>query len=279
MITLGHLQLESRIMNAAGPWASDKKQLASLYNSNIGAVVTKTFTLQASGGNEEPNLYFDACFSINSVGLKNKGANYFAAAHRTLGNKKPIIASIAEQSLDRFLKLARQVGDRGFSAIELNLSCPNVTTKEPIAYDAGQLDTLLKAIFKATTLPVAVKIPPYVTRSHLTKITEVLSKYPINHLIAINTYPFASAFVNAKPVIVPNNGIGGLGGSYLKPIALAHVILLQNYLPDIPVVAVGGISTASDVEDFLQAGATAIQVGTAIHNQGVELLDELATQF
>lgn len=277
--TLGKLKLSSRVMNAAGPWSASKSDLLQLYNSNSGAVVTKTFTLKPSLGNKEPNKYFHRDYSINSVGLTNKGAAYFIASRELLGDKKPIIASITANSPDQFLQLAKQVSDNGFDALELNVSCPNVTTKEPLAYDADQLRTLLEAIFKEISIPISIKLPPFVSRTHIVKIAEAISKFPLNHLVVINTYPFATAFIEGETAIRPNNGIGGLGGSYLKPIALAHVSMFKEYLPNLPIVGVGGIGNTTDIEDFIDAGATAVQVGTAIQTHGIKLLDELASQF
>jgi len=111
------------------------------------------------------------------------------------------------------------------------------------------------------------------------EIARVIARYPINHLVVINTYPLATTFVHGLPAIKPNNGIGGLGGAYLKPIALAHVVLFREYLPNVPIIAVGGVSKAGDVADFLKAGATAIQVGTAMQNHGIKILDELSAKF
>ena len=111
------------------------------------------------------------------------------------------------------------------------------------------------------------------------RIAELISDFPLNHLVVINTYPFATAFIKGKSVIKPNEGIGGLGGNYLKPIALAHVSFFKKQLPNLPIVGVGGICSDSDIQDFIDAGATAIQVGTAIQNHGVKLLDELSVKF
>lgn len=235
--------------------------------------------MQPSIGNEEPNKYFHRDFSINSVGLTNKGAAYFIASRELLGDKKPIIASITANPPNQFLKLAKKVSDNGFDALELNVSCPNITTKEPIAYDVDQLRTLLEAMFNKISIPVSIKLPPFVSRTHIAKIAEAISEFPLNHLVVTNTYPFATAFIKSKVAIRPNNGICGLGGSYFKPIALAHVSMLKEYLPNLSIVGVGGIGNTTDMEDFIDAGATAVQVGTAIQTHGIKLLDELASQF
>jgi dihydroorotate dehydrogenase (fumarate) len=266
-------------MNAAGPWASSKGQLLSLYNSNSGAVVTKTFTIDVLAGNEEPNKYIGKSYSINSVGLSNKGAGYFIDAIKDLPAGKPLIASIAEVSSDKIVKLAKSLDGSRFDAIELNLSCPNILNKEPLAYDPIEIDKLLSRLTNITKLPLGVKLPPFITRSQIASISSMLVKFRLNHLVLINTYPLASMFIGGKCVIKPNDGIGGLGGSYLKPIALAHVQLFNKYLPKIPIIGVGGIQNRQDVNDFLQAGATAVQVGTAIGVNGAKVLNDLSIEF
>ena len=262
-------------MNAAGPWASSLDKLQSVHKGGSGAVVTKTFTIEPASGNEEPNQYFSKDFSINSVGLSNKGSAYFISAVSKLGKDKPIIASVAEESNNKILELVEIVSPH-FDGIELNLSCPNIKSKEPLAYSLHQLDILLEKLFKVVGIPVGLKLPPYITRGQIANTAAVLRKYPINHIVLINTYPLASILVDGEKVIMPNDGVGGLGGKSLKPIALAHVILFKKYMPDTPIIGVGGIETKEDVRDFIKAGASAVQVGTALHSHGLDLLDELS---
>lgn len=273
-IRLGKLTFKNTIMNSSGPWAASYELLDQLNDSQSGAVVTKTFTLDATKGNPEPNTYFDDRFSINSVGLTNKGSDYFIDYLDTATKKKPFIASIFESSGERFVELLQKTQRSGFDAIELNLSCPNVVTKEPVAYSAQLFDALLELLFRHAEIPIGLKLPPYVTRSHINDIVAVITKYPINHIVLINTYPFATMFSDSQAVIAPNSGIGGLGGTYLKPIALAHIVLFRRLLPDVPIVGVGGIANKQDIADFLLAGADAVQVGSYL-KEDVRLIDRL----
>jgi dihydroorotate dehydrogenase (fumarate) len=275
-LSLGKIKLRNPVMNSSGPWGSTRELLTQLNDSKSGAVVTKTFTLEPSVGNPEPNKYFAENFSINSVGLTNKGSDYFISCLKTIKKEKPIIASIFDTDPAKFLELATKVQIAGFDAIELNLSCPSLKMKEPIAYDTEALDVLLRLLFDNLSIPIGLKLPPYVTRTQIKDILRVVQKYPVNHLILINTYPFAINYFNNKPSILPNNGIGGLGGKYLKPIALAHVALFKEFAPDIPIVGVGGITSPQDVKDFLKTGATAVQIGSYL-NESVSVIDELVS--
>ena len=266
-------------MNSAGPWSSSKKQILDLCKSKSAAVVTKTFTIDPLSGNEEPNKYIDKNFSINSVGLTNKGSDYFIDVVSKIQKSKPIIASIAETSIAKIIELAKKINKSNFDALELNLSCPNIIDKEPLAYNTGEVDKLLLKLLEITTIPIGVKLPPFTKRSQIGEISDVLSKYKINHLVLINTYPFASMYVEGKNSIKPNDGVGGLGGSYLKPIALAHVKLFKAQLPNMPIVGVGGIQNSRDMDDFLRAGADAIQLGTILEIKGTQVLNDLSSDF
>lgn len=272
-IKLGRLELLAPVMNAAGPWAASISQLKRLNESAIGAVVTKTFTLEPSSGNDEPNQYFGKNFSINNVGLMNNGSGYFVGAAKTLSKKKPIIASIYESDTKEFVELAKQA-EEVFDGVELNLSCPNVRGKEPIAYRLKDMDDLLRQM-RAVGVPIGVKLPPFLTESEIREVSQVISRHKVNHIVLLNTYPIAAKIINQKPALRPNDGIGGLGGAYYKPIVMGHVILFKKHLPDIPIVAVGGVSAKSDVREYLEAGASAVQVGTFIQNHGLKGLSGL----
>lgn len=278
-VLLGKLKLNNPIMNAAGPWAATASQLEALNNSNSGAVVTKTFTLKARTGNKKPNVYFDKNFSINNVGLENGGADYFLNTVANIKKTKPFIASIFESNTKSFIELAARVNDSNFDAIELNLSCPNIKSHSPIAYDLQSLEKLLDDLLSVIKLPVGVKMPPYVSETQIVETAKSLKEYPINHLVLINTFPLASTVVDGKSPLRSDNGIGGLGGSYLKPIAIAHVILFKKYLPIVPIIAVGGVQSKIDIDDFLTVGASAVQLGSALENAGVSALNKLSAQF
>lgn len=276
MIELGELRLANNVMNAAGPWASTSKQLGILHQTSAGAVVTKTFTLEERQGNPEPNQFYCDNFSLNCVGLKNKGLIYFQEAARNLGKEKPIIASVAEDNIYRLADLISLIGHNVFSAIELNLSCPNLAGKTPVAYRPKDMDEYIKIAVASTNLPVGVKLPPFQKHVQIFDAAITLSKYAVNHLVLSNTLPVMAEDYYHYPPIYKNDGMVGLGGRELKTISLKNVLGFRQELPEIPIIGVGGIYDKHDIEDYMNAGAQAVQIGTALQTAGVDLLNDLA---
>jgi dihydroorotate dehydrogenase (fumarate) len=277
-VKLGAITLTAPVFNSAGPRATTLEDLQEIADSASGAVVTKSFSLVPWQGNPEPNLYLGEHYSINSIGLQNKGADYFIDASSRLRINKPLIASLVGKTAKEYAELAKLVDKTNFDAIELNLSCPNVVSKEPIGFSPDATDKLLQQIFKQTSKPISVKLPPCNSREDLRKMAGVITSMPINHVVLLNTYPLAAVINKAgRPGIGPNDGVGGLGGAALKPISIAHVMLFRHFTGDaVPIVGVGGVQNRQDVVDYLNAGATAVQVGTATINSGVRLFCELA---
>lgn len=275
-VQLGQLLLRTPVMNAAGPWASSEKDLKVLVKSKASAVVTKSFSLEPIAGNNKPNVYFEPNFSINSVGLENRGFEFFTKAVSSF-NEKPIIASIVAFNINEFTNLIEKLNHSNFACLELNLSCPNISTKAPFGYSPETVEKLLKKLSKIATKPISVKLPPYFSRSTIAEISEILLENRVNHIVLVNTLPLATALNNkSRPVIEPNDGVGGLGGRYLKPVALAHVKLFSKFLKSrVPIVGVGGIEARKDVEDFLSLGASAVQVGSAIARTGPTIFEDL----
>ncbi len=275
-ITIGKISINAPAMNAAGPWAATKKQLELIYKSQSAAVVTKSFSLKPNPGNPKPNTYFEKDFSLNSVGLENNGADYFIDAVSNFKKTKPLIASLVGFETNEFKELLSKVNNSNFDLIELNLSCPNVKSEEPLGYSPQAVDDILKITTKLSKKPVSVKLPPYYSRQQINKVGTVLLNHNLNHVVLINTLPIATVVNKGKAAITPNDGIGGLGGRYIKPIGLAHVKIFSEHLKGkLPIVGVGGINTKKDITEYLDLGASAVQIGSAIENQGLKIFTEL----
>lgn len=274
---LGAITLAAPVFNSAGPRATTVEDLQAIADSASGAVVTKSFSLEPWHGNPEPNLYINDHYSINSIGLQNRGVDYFVRAAEQITINKPLIASLVGKTIEEYLELIKLVDKAKFDAIELNLSCPNIVSKEPIGLSADATKQILQKAQKLTDKPLSVKLPPFDSRGKLRDMADVIMAARINHVVLINTYPMAAAFSKfGQPVIAPNDGIGGLGGAALKPIALAHVMLFMQFTNGkLHIVGVGGVEYSKDVQDYLDAGATAVQVGTATLTQGLDIFTEL----
>ena len=272
--SLGKLRFSFPVLNAAGVWCTTEKQLKDVLESEAGGVTFKSMTLKPREGNPDPRLFYTDSFSINSMGLPNKGVNYYVKIAEKLKRKykkKPFVASIAGFSKDEFHELFERVNNESFDAIEVNLSCPNVSGKSIFAYDMeGVGFKVLSDLRKKTSKVLGVKLPPYVSRGEVKEIAEELVKIGIDFVTLINSYPLSTAidYKSETMRIKPNMGIGGLGGPVLKPIALAQVVLFHQYSQGkLKIIGAGGIKRAEDIYQYVLAGASVVEVATAILQQ------------
>ncbi len=274
-ISLKDLNFSFPVLNASGVWCTTGSQLKDVLQSEAGGVTFKSMTLKPRGGNSEPRLFFTDDFSVNSMGLPNKGVKYYVKIAPKLKEKfpnKPFIASIAGFSEDEFYKLFEKVNNEYFDAIEINLSCPNVSGKSIFAYEMEGIGfKILSELRKRTSKTLGVKLPPYVSRGEIKEIAEELVKIGIDFVTLVNSYPLSTAidYKNESMRIKPNMGIGGLGGLPLKPIALAQVVLFNKFSKGkLKIIGVGGVRTAEDIYEYMLAGASVVEVATAILQNG-----------
>ncbi len=211
---------------------------------------------------------------INSIGLQNIG---IAAIVRDVAPiwatwKVPIIANIAGESVQDYAELARRLdGVDGVSAIEVNISCPNVESGLDFGVDPRAASELTNAVRLQTELPLIVKLTPNV--ADIVAMARAVVDAGADGLTLINTYPAMSIDTSArKPAL--GWGSGGLSGPALKPIAIKLVYDVASAV-DVPIVGCGGIVTADDAIEFLMAGASAVQVGTATFANPRATLDVL----
>jgi dihydroorotate dehydrogenase (fumarate) len=200
-------------------------------------------------------------YGLNSFGAKNDGVE---AALDVFGENKfdhPLIISVAGFSVEDYTRCVGTVSKCiAVSAIELNLSCPNTEHGKIFSFDLAILEELFKALAPYSQKPLWVKLSPYSDPSQLITVATLINNYRsiIGAVVTCNTFPSAYAGAGA---ISPHDGLAGLSGPALKPIALGQVRQFRQQLhPDIAVIGVGGITTGNDVQDFLEAGAAAVQV-------------------
>lgn len=265
--------LDSYVFNAAGPNDVTLPELRIIGKSGSSAIVMKSCTIDPRTGNEEPRYADLPLGSINSMGLPNLGYKEYLTITKTLKKefKQPVIASLAGMAPGDIPVLVDAFMQSDVDLIELNLSCPNLKGKPQIAYDFEMTDKILKDVFKKTTKPLGIKLPPYFDPVHWEQIGAVLKKYPIAFLACINS--IGNALVvdaeTEKPAIRPKGGFGGLGGDYIKPTALANVRAFSQMLGDkMAIIGVGGIKSGTDAFEFLLCGADAVQVGTVFMKEG-----------
>jgi dihydroorotate dehydrogenase (NAD+) catalytic subunit len=238
----------------------------------LGAVVCKGTTLKPRPGNPQPRLAETASGLLNSVGLQNIGIEALIREKSPIWAtwRVPMVVNIAGQSIDEYAGLARMLeGVEGVSGIEVNVSCPNVAKG---GMDFGQSPEaaaeVTRAVKAGTTLPVIVKLTPNVT--DITRIALAVAEAGADALSLINTVVgMAIDIGERKPFL---GGIsGGLSGPAIKPIALYAVYRVYRETK-VPIVGCGGICCGDDALEFIMAGATAVQVGTAnLVNPGAPL--------
>lgn len=273
--TIAGVPFASYVFNASGPKDVTLEELRTIASSGSSAVVMKSCTIEPRQGNEEPRYVDVPLGSINSMGLPNLGYGEYVKIASTLKKetKKPIIASLAGMKPDDLPVLVNAFLKSDVDLIELNLSCPNLKGKPQIAYDFEATDRILDAVTKNLTKPLGIKLPPYFDPVHWEQAASIFRNYPISFLVCINSVGNTLIIDPEieKPLIKPKGGFGGLGGDYVKPVALANVRAFSQLLGDkMAIVGVGGIKTGLDAFEFLLCGADAVQIGTQFMKEGPE---------
>lgn len=257
------------VMNASGPHCTTLEELEKIAQSDADYIVMKSCTLEPREGNPEPRYYSFENGSINSMWLPNLGYEKYIEFSHILAEKygKPIIASIVGMKPEDFPVIVEAFEARGkVVALEINLSCPNVVGKPQIGYDFDDSRAILEQVcrYKNHTA-FGIKLPPYFDFAHYEAMAAVLRDFPIDFITTVNSVGNTLILDSDthKPVIKPKWGFGGLGGSIIKPVALANTRKFYELLGDkIQVVGCGGIVSGIDAYEYSLCGASAIQIGT-----------------
>lgn len=260
--SVGSLTLGNPVLAASGTFGFGREMSQFQDLSRLGGICSKGLTLLPQAGNPPPRVAETASGMLNSVGLQNPGMTAFLAEElpfmRQLGCR--IIANIAGHSTDEYLEMCRLLEQSDVDAIELNLSCPNV--KEGcmlIGSDARQIELLVSQARKLTRKPLWAKLTPNVTS--IGDMALAAEAGGADAVVLINTL-LGMAIDRRTRRPVQRNNTGGLSGPAIKPVALRMVNEARRCIK-IPIVGVGGIMCAEDALEFMIAGASAIQVGTA----------------
>lgn len=263
-VKIANLVFKNPIMPASGTFGYGL-EFAPFYDiSELGAIVTKSISLEPKHGAPPPRIAEVEGGMINAIGLENPGINYFydeifpeLRKYDTL-----IILSIFGSSIDEFLKIIEIIHKKGgIDAIELNISCPNVEEGGLLfGTNADLTFRLVQKIKNSTRLPLIVKLTP--NDCNIVEIAKVTENAGADALSLINTMLGLSIDINKKKSRI-GFGFGGLSGPCIKPVALRMVHQVSKNV-SIPIIGIGGIKSLHDVIEFLIAGATAIQIGT--HN-------------
>ena len=257
------LLLANPVMTASGTfgYGTEYSQLFDI--QRLGAIVCKGTTLNPREGNPQPRLAETPCGLLNSIGFQNIGVKALIKEKAPIWAKwrVPVIVNIAGDTIDDYAKVAGELdGVAGISAIEVNISCPNIKAGGvEFGTNPKSAAEVTAAVKSAISLPILVKLTP--NTDDITKIAMAVAEAGADAVTVINTLRgIAIDIAQRKPFL--GNIVGGLSGPAIKPVALYMVYQVAGAV-DVPVVGCGGITTASDAIEFIMAGASAVQVGTA----------------
>ncbi|QDV32446.1 Dihydroorotate dehydrogenase B (NAD(+)), catalytic subunit [Tautonia plasticadhaerens] len=281
-VSLGRLELRNPVLVASGTFGYVREMAGFVRLARLGGVIPKTVTARPRAGNPTPRTVETASGLLNAIGLDNDGIDHFRAHHlpylRTVGTA--VVANIAGEDEDQFVRMAADLGEEpGIAAVELNLSCPNVSHGLDLGVDPSAVSRVVSRCREACPHPIIAKLTPNVT--DVTKVARAAYEAGADAVSLINTVVgLAVDWRRRRPVLA--NDVGGLSGPAIKPIALRMVWQVRRAVPGLPIIGIGGICSADDAMEFLLAGASAVQVGTATFADPTladRLVDELPAKL
>ncbi|MDR0984679.1 MAG: dihydroorotate dehydrogenase [Ruminococcus sp.] len=258
-----NIQFKNPVIAASGTFGYGREYSEYYDLSLLGGISTKGTTIRRRDGNPTPRIAETPAGMLNAVGLQNPGVDYF------IENELPflkryntvVIANIAGESVAEYAEIAEKLNETDVDMIEVNISCPNVS-EGGMAFGVSVLGAgnVTKAVREATNKPIAIKLSPNVT--DITVIAKVVESEGADCISLINTLLGMRIDIKTRRPILRNN-YGGLSGRAVFPIALRMVNQVAKAVK-LPIIGMGGISSAEDAIEMLLAGATAVQVGTEI---------------
>ncbi len=268
-VQLRRLHLKNPILTASGTFGYAKEMSPYLDFSTLGGIIPKTVTLEPRIGNRPPRTVETASGLLNSIGLDNDGLEAFIEKHidYLLSLETALIANIAGRNVDEYRQMAARLQKHPeIAALELNVSCPNVSGGVDFGTNPQSTEQVVRAVREACDFPIIAKLTPNITS--IVPIAQAAKAGGADAVSLINTLQgMAVDWRNRKPIL--GNVLGGLSGPAIKPVALRIVHQVAAAV-DIPIIGVGGIASIDDVMEFLVTGASAIQIGTAsFYNPGL----------
>ncbi|MSR57444.1 MAG: dihydroorotate dehydrogenase [Planctomycetaceae bacterium] len=261
-VTLNRLHLANPVLVASGTFGYAREMAGFVPLARLGGIIPKTITPLPRIGNPPPRTVETASGLLNSIGLDNDGLDAFIEKHLDylLGLGTAVIANIAGHDRDEFLRMAERLGRcQGLAGLELNISCPNVSGGVDFGVDPEMTASVVRGVREVCGLPLVAKLTPNVT--DITAIAQAAAQAGADAVTIANTFQGMSIdWRQRRPIL--GNVVGGLSGPAIKPIVLRMVWQVARKVP-VPIIAVGGIDGIDDVLEYLVAGASAVQIGTA----------------
>jgi dihydroorotate dehydrogenase (NAD+) catalytic subunit len=272
---VGPLQLKNPVLTASGTFGYGQELESLVDLSRLGGIVCKTVTRYPRAGNAPPRTCETAAGMLNAIGLQNVGIERFIDDKLPYLRRfdVPLIVNVAGESVEDFAFLTRALSaELNIAAIELNISCPNVAHGLDFATDPALTEEVVAHARAATHLPIIAKLSPNVT--DVTLIARAAEAGGAHALSLVNTFVGMAVDVRTRRPRLSNVS-GGLSGPAIKPLALRAVYRCAQAVR-IPIIGIGGIMNAQDALEFLIAGASAVQIGTATFVQPRAALDVIA---
>jgi dihydroorotate dehydrogenase (NAD+) catalytic subunit len=262
-VNIGGIMMKNPVATASGTFGFGSEYAPYIDLNFLGALVVKGLTLQPRAGNTTPRLVETTAGVLNSIGLQNPGVEVFIEKllPSLAGYDLPVIVNIAGDTVQDYGKLAARL-DRahGVAGLEVNISCPNVKKGGmQFGSDPDMAAEVTRAVKAGTGKPVIVKLSPNVTS--IVAVAEKVARAGADALSMINTLLGMAIDVKTRRPVL-GNIMGGLSGPAVKPVAVRAVWQVYREVK-LPIIGMGGIFTAEDAVEFIQAGATAVAVGTA----------------
>ena len=268
---ISELKLNSPLILASGILGVSYSTMKRLVDEGLGAITTKSIGPKPRKGFKNPSIVevYPGTF-LNSVGLGNPGIDNFITEIKEIKKFKfPLIVSVFGDTVESYIKVALKAEQAGADAIEINISCPHAEVSS-IGIDKDLTFSIVKSMKKELKIPLFVKLNPNVT--NLGEIALAAQNGGADAVVAINTLAAMKVDINTKRPIL-SHGSGGLSGKAIHPIAVKLVYDLYKIL-EIPIIGCGGASNWQDVIEFILVGASAVQIGTVLH-QGLDIITDI----
>jgi dihydroorotate dehydrogenase (NAD+) catalytic subunit len=275
--TICGIRLKNPTLLASGIMDEDAGSMQRMSDCGAGAIVTKSIGMQPKEGYANPTLLELEFGLLNAMGLPNPGIELYGQEIKKLKKSKtPIIGSIFGANTKEFVALATKMEQYGAAAVELNVSCPHAKRYGlEVGCDTTLLQTIVSSVKKQIHIPVFVKVSPNVV--NIVEIAQAAEKGNADAIVAINTVKGMKIDLEtAQPILA--NKTGGYSGKAIKPIGIRCVYDITKSI-HIPVIGVGGITTGEDAIEYFMAGASAVQIGSAVYYRGPEVFKYICKEI
>lgn len=261
-VNLGGIKMKNPVMTASGTFGYGDEFKPFVDLNQLGGLVVKGITLKPRQGNPPPRIVETSSGMLNAIGLQNVGVDGF------IQKKLPylrnfdtaVIVNISGCGLSEYVEISKRLSEvEGVAGLELNISCPNVEGGMDFGLDPKLTYSLVEAVRKSTSLPLVVKLSPNVT--DIVEIASAAESAGADAISAVNTFLGLKIDIKTRKPLLANI-TGGLSGPAIRPLAVRMVWQIAKAVK-IPIVGIGGITTAEDALEFIIAGATAVAIGTA----------------